>query len=60
MLAWALWLAFALLDWLKWGWRRYSEGGLWRPLARRKAKLGGKKAAPPTQGPASEPPPRGE
>ena len=31
MLAWALWLAQALLRWLKWGWGCYSEGGLWRP-----------------------------
>ncbi len=31
MLAWALWLAFALLDWLRWGWRCFSALGLWRP-----------------------------
>ena len=30
MLAWALWLAFALLRWLKWGWGCYSTAGLWR------------------------------
>ena len=30
MLAWALWLAFALLDWLRWGWRAFSMHGLWR------------------------------
>jgi hypothetical protein len=30
MLAWALWLAFALLAWLRWGWRAYSADGLWR------------------------------
>jgi hypothetical protein len=30
MLAWALWLAFALLDWLRWGWRAFSSDGLWR------------------------------
>lgn len=30
MLAWALWLAFALLDWLRWGWRAFSLHGLWR------------------------------
>ncbi|MGH8716921.1 MAG: hypothetical protein ACREUI_09430, partial [Burkholderiales bacterium] len=28
MLAWALWLAFALLGWLKWGWGCFSQGGL--------------------------------
>jgi hypothetical protein len=32
MLAWALWIAWALLKWLKWGWRCLAEGGLWRPL----------------------------
>lgn len=30
MLAWALWLALALLDWLRWGWRAFSMHGLWR------------------------------
>lgn len=31
MLAWALWLSFALLRWLPWAWRAYSRGGYWRP-----------------------------
>jgi hypothetical protein len=31
MLAWALWLAYALLRWLKWGWGCFSAGGYWRP-----------------------------
>ncbi|MDH3418993.1 MAG: hypothetical protein OEM78_05920, partial [Gammaproteobacteria bacterium] len=30
MLAWALWLSFALLRWLPWAWRSYNTGGLWR------------------------------
>ena len=30
MLAWALWLASALLNWLKWGWVCFSSNGLWR------------------------------
>jgi hypothetical protein len=30
MLAWALWLAFALLRWVKWGWQQFTAGGLWR------------------------------
>ncbi len=30
MLAWSLWLAFALLGWLKWAWQCFLEGGLWR------------------------------
>jgi hypothetical protein len=35
MLAWALWLAGALLRWLRWGWQCFSQDGLWRPLRRR-------------------------
>ncbi len=30
MLAWSLWLASALLNWLKWGWKCYSHGGFWK------------------------------
>ncbi|MDM8546517.1 hypothetical protein QUF61_08475 [Candidatus Venteria ishoeyi] len=37
MLAWALWLAFALLRWLRWGWQCFSAGGLWKRL--RKSKI---------------------
>jgi hypothetical protein len=33
MLAWALWLAWALLNWLRWGWGAWSAGALWRPRA---------------------------
>ena len=29
MLAWSLWLAVSLLDWLKWGWACFSSNGLW-------------------------------
>jgi hypothetical protein len=32
MLAWALWLAFAVLRWLAWGWHAYGAQGVWRPL----------------------------
>lgn len=32
MLAWSLWLAYALLHWLGWGWACFSAGGLWRRL----------------------------
>jgi hypothetical protein len=31
MLAWALWLATALLRWLRRGWQAFGTGGLWRP-----------------------------
>jgi hypothetical protein len=34
MLAWALWIAWALLSWLRWGFAAFSAGGLWRPSAR--------------------------
>ncbi len=34
MLAWALWVAAALLRWLRWGWGCLSAGGLWRPGGR--------------------------
>jgi hypothetical protein len=30
MLAWALWLAWSLLVWLKWGWNAFGQGELWR------------------------------
>ena len=30
MLAWALWLALALLRWLRWGWECFARDGLWR------------------------------
>ncbi len=30
MLFWALWLASALIRWLKWGWMQYSHGGCWK------------------------------
>jgi len=31
-LAWALWLAFAVVRWLPWAWQCFSADGLWRPL----------------------------
>lgn len=35
MLAWALWLAWRLLDWLRWGWRGFAEPTLWRQAPRK-------------------------
>ena len=29
MLAWALWVAQALVGWLRWGWRQWTNGGYW-------------------------------
>src|SRR5262249_31159889 len=34
MLVWALWLASALIRWLRWGWECFSTNGLWRKLER--------------------------
>lgn len=34
MLAWSLWLAVSLLNWLKWGWSCFSSGRLWLPKAK--------------------------
>ncbi len=39
MLFWSLWLAFALLKWLKWGWQCYVVGGIWKKWQRRKKKV---------------------
>jgi hypothetical protein len=30
MLAWSLWLAVSLLNWLKWGWNCFSKEGVWK------------------------------
>jgi hypothetical protein len=37
MLLWALWLANALLRWLRWGWDQFNAGGLWRQRPAAKA-----------------------
>jgi hypothetical protein len=38
MLAWSLWLALALLGWLKWGWRALTANGAWRKVVLRRSK----------------------
>jgi hypothetical protein len=50
MLAWALWIALALLGWLKWGWGAFSTGGAWRRAPPRVYPRG------PYQGPPGDPP----
>ncbi|WP_199097598.1 hypothetical protein [Dyella sp. ASV21] len=35
MLLWALWLANALIGWLRWGFQSWSEGGYWRARQRK-------------------------
>ncbi len=39
ILAWSLWLSFALLRWLPWVWRCFASQGYWRPRERQAAKL---------------------
>jgi hypothetical protein len=48
MLAWALWIASALLWWLRWGFAAYGTGGLWRASARA-WRLSRKPPAPPSK-----------
>jgi hypothetical protein len=40
MLAWALWLAIAVLGWFKWALKAWTLGGYWRPLRKPKPKAG--------------------
>lgn len=46
MLLWALWLALALIGWLKWAWQCYSATTLWKPWRTKRA----------TPAPATPPP----
>jgi hypothetical protein len=54
MLAWALWLAFRLLGWLRWGWQGLARPVLWREV---RLKLPARKrtAARAASGPESPP-----
>jgi hypothetical protein len=49
MLAWALWLANALIGWLRWGFDAWSRGGYWRRAEARPA------APPPLPGSGEAP-----
>ncbi|MEZ5653075.1 MAG: hypothetical protein R3E87_21280 [Burkholderiaceae bacterium] len=51
MLLWALWLAFAVLGWLRWAWPLFAAGGFWRRIQWRA--LGGR--SPPERGPGADP-----
>ncbi len=44
MLAWALWLALAIVKWLRWGWSCFAKGGLWQQWRKPKDAV-----APPAQ-----------
>jgi hypothetical protein len=39
MLGWALWLANAVLGWLRWGLKAWTDGGYWRPLRKPRASV---------------------
>jgi hypothetical protein len=39
MLAWSLWLAFALLAWIKWGWHCFARDGVWKKAPPRAKKM---------------------
>lgn len=42
MLVWALWLAFALVRWLQWGWKCFSAGGYWKRVPKTPWRRGAK------------------
>ena len=52
ILAWTLWLANALLNWLRWGWGCLGQGRLWPPRPPRGDPRG---TAPEAAGPTSPP-----
>lgn len=37
MLAWSLWLAHSLIEWLKWAWQQFSRDGYWKPWPKKAA-----------------------
>jgi len=43
MLLWSLWLAFASVSWLRWGWKQYATDGVFRPWKRKPGKKGKRK-----------------
>ncbi|WP_386067128.1 hypothetical protein ACFJIW_21920 [Tahibacter sp. UC22_41] len=49
MLAWALWLASALVGWLRWAFASWTRGGYWRRDVRTRVKLPDPPPPPPAQ-----------
>jgi hypothetical protein len=59
MLAWALWIALALMGWLRWGWGEFSSRGTWKkgpPRPRPYATGPGGPPAPASPAPPESPP----
>ncbi len=38
-LGWAIWLAFSLMNWLSWMWKKYSEDGYWKDIKKEKTEI---------------------
>lgn len=58
ILAWSLWLANALLGWLRWGWGCFASGGVWPkpdPNKKAKAKKAERVEPPPPPKPVTPP-----
>jgi len=54
MLLWALWLAYSLIHWLRWGWNCFNNGGGWKKGSFRSKKTARvKKTSQPAAGPSS-------
>jgi hypothetical protein len=49
MLAWALWLAMRLLDWLRWGWEGLSKPLIWRETPAAEPKQSSARRTPETE-----------
>ncbi len=58
MLVWALWVSFALLKWLRWGWDCFSGGRLWKAPQMKRPKIKKKpskaKSPPPELDPSED------
>ncbi|MBN2342072.1 MAG: hypothetical protein JXX29_12440 [Deltaproteobacteria bacterium] len=54
MLAWSLWLAYSLIRWSKWGFKSYTEGGLWHAPPPRNVTPAVKPSAPATDAASSD------
>jgi hypothetical protein len=55
MLVWALWLAAALIRWLRSGWQHFSAGGCFRPWRGNRTATPAPPSIPPTVPPTTQP-----